>query len=81
MPRRSTAAALVPRRYGPTSLKLAIVASGIAQGDIAKHLRISIYRLSRIVRGHQAPTADEQDRLAELLRTSRRSLFRGVSAA
>ena len=44
-----------------TRLKLAIVKSGIPQGVIAERLKISIYRMSRIVRGRLEPTTDEQD--------------------
>jgi transcriptional regulator with XRE-family HTH domain len=79
MGRQATIAiATIPLRGVPrhTRLKLAIIASGIPQGDIAKALRISIYRLSRIVRGHQPPTADERDQLADILGQSVRALFR-----
>jgi plasmid maintenance system antidote protein VapI len=62
-----------------TRLKLAIVKSGIPQGLIADRLGISPFRLSRIVRGHCEATADEQDRLAELLGEPRRILFRAIT--
>lgn len=57
-------------------LKIAIIKSGLSQNDIADRLHMSVFRLSRIVCGRQAPTADEEDRLAEVLGTSRRALFR-----
>ena len=62
-----------------TRLKIAIVKSGRTQCAIADALRMSPYRLSRIVRGRQVPTPDEEDRLAEYLNQSRRALFKGVA--
>lgn len=59
-----------------TPLKLAIVEYEQPQFTIAEAIGISPYRLSRIVRGHQVPTPDEQDRLSELLKRSRRHLFK-----
>jgi transcriptional regulator with XRE-family HTH domain len=78
MPRPS-AAVLVPSRQPITRLKIAIVKSGFPQRVIAARLRISPFRLSRIVRGRQDPTPDEQDRLAELLDEPRRVLFKVVA--
>lgn len=75
MPRQSVAAAVEPSRQPITQLKLAIVESGIPQRLIAARCRMSPFRLSRIVRERQVPTLDEQDRLAEFLRRSRRHLF------
>jgi len=63
-----------------TSLKIAIVKSGRTQVTLARQARMSPWRLSRIVRGRQLPTPDEQDRLAELLHQSRRTLFREAVA-
>jgi ribosome-binding protein aMBF1 (putative translation factor) len=84
MARRSAAATiedLTPHSSFNTRLKLAIIKSGIPQGKIAHHLGISPFRLSRIVRGRQAPTDDEQDQLAELLREPRRVLFKTTTLA
>lgn len=78
MPRTSAAAA-EDTRQPITQLKLAIVQSGIPQRRIAARLRMSPFRLSRIVCGRQDPTADEQDRLAEYLNAPRRALFRIVA--
>ena len=77
MPRQSAAAA--DTRQHITQLKLAIVQSGIPQRLIAARLRISPFRLSRIVRGRQDPTPDEQDRLSEILDEPRRVLFKVVA--
>jgi len=80
MPRQSAAAVVVDSaRPSITRLKLAIVQSGIPQRLIAQSLRMSPFRLSRIVRGWQDPTPDEQDRLAELLHVPRRVLFKVVA--
>jgi plasmid maintenance system antidote protein VapI len=57
-------------------LKIAIIKSGRSQESLASTLRMSPFRLSRIVRGRQDPTPDEEDRLAELLRAPRHLLFR-----
>lgn len=79
MPRSSAAAAVDPSRQPITRLKIAIVKSGFPQRVIAARLRISPFRLSRIVRGWQDPTPDEQDRLAEFLDLPRRELFKVVA--
>ncbi len=73
MPHRMATAGLNPR---VSRLKLAIVESGIPQSTLAARLRISPFRMSRIVRCHAAPTDDEQDRLAEILQQPRHKLFR-----
>lgn len=62
-----------------TRLKVAIVKSGQTQTTLAQQLRMSPWRLSRIVRGRQLPTPDEEDRIAERLNYPRRALFKGVA--
>lgn len=83
MPRQSATTAIaspLPRaRTSNLPLKLAIIKSGIPQGTIARRLRISIFRLSRIVHGRQTPTINEQYRLAEILSEPRQALFREVA--
>ena len=74
----TTTAARADRRVAVrhnTTLKLAIVKHGIPQVRLADRMGMSQFRLSRIVRGRIEPTNDEQDRLAEILGVSRRSLF------
>jgi transcriptional regulator with XRE-family HTH domain len=83
MTRRSAAAAVDHLPLGTTNpttrLKIAIIKSGISQGTIAARLRISPFRLSRIVRGRQAPTLDEQLGLAELLKEPHEVLFKTLT--
>jgi len=77
---RQAAATRTKRRRSPRPpihIKLAIIKSRIPQFVIAEKLRISIFRLSRIVRGRQQPTQDEQDRLAKILKEPR--LFSGTT--
>jgi hypothetical protein len=72
MTRRRSAAANGSKA---SPLKLAIVECGDPQWSIADAVQMSRFRLSRIVRERQVPTPDEQDRLAEFLKRSRRTLF------
>jgi hypothetical protein len=77
---RQAAATRTKRRRSPRPsihLKIAIIQSRIPQFVIAEKLRISIFRLSRIVCGRQQPTQDEQDRLAKILKEPR--LFSGTT--
>jgi transcriptional regulator with XRE-family HTH domain len=72
---RRSAAAIDSSPVPNTRLKTAMFDYGRQQYAIADAVGMSPYRLSRIVRGRQDPTPDEQDRLAEFLKRSRRHLF------
>jgi transcriptional regulator with XRE-family HTH domain len=58
-----------------STLKLAIFNSGHSQIEIAKKVGIHETRLSKIVRGHVEPSADEQRVLARVLRKPAEELF------
>jgi transcriptional regulator with XRE-family HTH domain len=49
------------------ALKVALIATGKKQKQIAKRVKISEPRLSTIVRGHDDPTEAERARLSEFL--------------
>lgn len=75
----STTALPLVRTINNSRLKIAIMERGVSQTAIAKALGISVFRLSRIVRGRIEPTDDEQDRLSEILEQPRRKLFRVIA--
>jgi transcriptional regulator with XRE-family HTH domain len=56
-------------------LKVAIVAKGYSQRELARDADISEQRISEIVRGWTNPTPAERDRLATLLRQPASVLF------
>lgn len=56
-------------------LKLAILASGRRQHEIARRARIREVRLSTIVNGHIEPTDAEKRRIAKVLRLAQSDLF------
>jgi transcriptional regulator with XRE-family HTH domain len=56
-------------------LKVAMLESGLEQGEIAKLARIHQTRLSQIVRGRAQPTRSEQLRLAGVLQRPVRDVF------
>jgi transcriptional regulator with XRE-family HTH domain len=56
-------------------LKLAIIAKGRKQYELAAEMGMSETRLSRIVSGRLAPSADEQHKLARLLDVPVEALF------
>jgi transcriptional regulator with XRE-family HTH domain len=62
------------------ALKVAIVATGKKQLDIARAARIPETRLSHIVRNRITPTANERKRLAAVLQRSEAELFGSVAA-
>lgn len=60
-----------------TTLKAAILASGSHQYQLAKRTGITETRLSRLVTGRDAPTADERRALADALGVAEEDLFSG----
>lgn len=61
-----------------TTLKLAILDRS-TQTEVAKKAGLSESRLSRIIRGHYAPTDDEKKALARVLRKPVHELFGAVA--
>lgn len=59
----------------PTPLKLAIVASGRTQREIAEMVGIDEDSLSKIANGHRTPSLPRAIKLANLLDTSVTDLF------
>lgn len=57
------------------TLKLAIVASGRTQREIAERARIPEVRLSKLVTGREDATLAERARLARVLHRKRSDLF------
>ena len=58
-----------------TALRVAIVESGILQGDIAERIAIHSTALSAIVRGRRKATPVQQAKLAKLLKRKVADLF------
>jgi transcriptional regulator with XRE-family HTH domain len=58
-----------------TALKLAIFSRGRTQIDVAQRAAIHPSRLSKIIRGHQAPRRLEREALARVLRMPVDELF------
>ena len=60
-----------------SKLKLEIALSGKRQYEIARMAGMNETELSRIIRGHRAPTAAERQRLAAILSVAEPELFGG----
>lgn len=61
-------------------LKVAIVQSGKTQNAIAEEIGMSVFRLSRIVNGHDYPRPEERTALAKAVRRRVSEVFAGVAA-
>jgi transcriptional regulator with XRE-family HTH domain len=57
------------------ALKVAILHSRMTQIALAKRTRINEARLSRIIHGHDTPTAREMSAIARALRRPKAALF------
>lgn len=62
------------------ALKVAIVASGRTQREVAKRAGMDQWRLSRIIAEDITPRADEQAKIARILRLPVEELFAGLEA-